>query len=157
MLGNISSYLAITADLSYLIEDEDGMEFDGENPWFCPGPTTDNPPTADTVTPTAILTIAAGKLRITFTALSVAANDRVYGFRVSLYLQDPDTQEYEPVGPYTGKLYQVYPVLGAGINNAGTVYTIDTVDAASTDFYRVEISAYNLNTEESTSLVYTTE
>lgn len=136
------------ADLSYSIESDDGEDFDSENPWFCPGPSADNPPTFLTHN------LDASNIRIWWR--QAATPHLVFGYRFSLCSVNPDTEECSPIPAFTGKVLQVFGGLGAGMRTFGTgpniFIELDT-GIPTTDFtqYRMELSTLNMDGVESSA------
>lgn len=142
-----------------MVQSKNEEVFDGNNPALCPGPTQDNPVTALTLTEDAGALVASWQPTTDAWTTSI----QVYGFRVSLFKEDADTQEYEPVVGWLGRLFRTYdpadganPAFGLAYASGTYIMTVNTagpvVIYAAGEKYKVEVTTYNLNGEVSSTV-----
>lgn len=125
------------------------VDYDSQNPWFCPGAAEDNAPTG---------LILKGRSTIQWEVPSTMANI-VFGYRVSVFLKNVDTEEWEPVAQWTARLLRTYgdnPDISTKKVSGKPIYSVDTgITPGKGEEYKVDVSTFNMDGVESVTVSVT--
>jgi len=169
-LGQPPSASSPPADASFLVQDANEESWDKLHPWLCPGVSN---LTADPAPSNAVITDPSGtslildfdgvKNGLDSSDMEAQEQNMVYGYKITIYYQDPDTEEWITIDGYNGKLYRIYldtTPYGTGelVESSSGAYTLTLASsavkvagvAATTGWYRAEVTAFYMDGVEST-------